>query len=196
MKVLNSDIDGVMCKGDVPIAGAAEALAKYRAAERFPYRQFNEDRARICGKTRGFGIPVSGNQVVSTAEATARFSAEAAHRRRILAVGERSLRESVRSAGMALRAEAPAVAVVELDREFTYAKFRMASRTVGSGAELIGAHPDLMLLAATDAGPGRRKRDAIIGKPEPFLNELAPERQKAPRQQKRLSRATLRPPAF
>ena len=200
IKGIISDIDGVVCRGNVPVAGAAEAFRNWREAK-IPYVFFTNNSTKtareFAEKLRGFGISVSADQVVSTAEATATFL-----RRKwplgtgMLVVGARSLRESVKSAGMKLDAENPAAVVVGLDREINYAKLRAASRAVLSGAKLIGTNPDLMLpasdgfdpgagsiLAAIDAASGRKGPAAVIGKPEPFLVELALERLKTPRQQ-------------
>ena len=195
-----SDIDGVVCRGEVPIPKAVEAVKEWRRIG-LPYifatNNSTKTAREFADKLRGFGISASADHVVSTAEATAEYvKRNWQPGTGVLVVGARALRAAVRSAGMTLRAKRPEAVVVGLDKELTYAKLRDASRAVLSGAELIGTNPDLMfpssdgfdpgagsILAAIDAASGRKKRPTIIGKPEPFLIELALERLKTPKQQ-------------
>jgi HAD superfamily hydrolase (TIGR01450 family) len=106
--------------------------------------------------------------------------------RRVYVVGEEGLVEELKLAGLELAGpEEAECVVVGLDRGLTYSKLEGALRCLSRGALLVATNGDPTLpterglapgagaiLAALEAAAGRRA-DAVVGKPNAFMYELA-----------------------
>lgn len=185
------DLDGVVYLGDTLIPGAREFFATL--CERgMPYllvtNNSSRTRAQFAGKLSRLGIPVSEEQVLTSAEVTAEYlSRRARAGAGVFIVGEEGLAEAVGRYGFRTDVEPVEYVLVGLDRAFDYRKLALAIRYVRAGAALVGANPDRTLpveggvlpgagslLAAVEAGAGVRAE--VVGKPEPVIFELGARR--------------------
>ena len=189
------DLDGVVYRGDSPIAGAAEAVAEVVRRGlllRYVTNNATLHRAAVAAKLRSMGLPAAPDQVLTSGAATAawlgdRLPAGAP----VLVVGEEGLLAELREAGFQpVHAEgpgegshgaAPAAVVVALDRRFTYGGMARAQGALLAGALFAATNPDTTfptergllpgagaLVEAVAAAAGRRP-DVVIGKPSPEL---------------------------
>lgn len=136
------DLDGVVWLADTPIAGAAEAVARLRAAgERVLFATNNSfpPRAETEAKLARFGIPAEGD-VVSSPMAAARLVEPG---ERVLVAGGPGIVEAVRERGaVPVRDGDAEVVAVGFHRDFDYERLRIAARAVDRGARLVATNDD------------------------------------------------------
>lgn len=190
------DLDGVVYRGREPVPGAAGSLRRLREAGlRIAFLTNNSSRTpeAIAQHLTSLGIPGSADEIVTSAEATARLLA---HRGTASAfvVGEEGLRAAIAGAGVRLVDDGAAddgavdAVVVGLDRHASYERLRDAAILVDRGARLVATNPDgsyptaegtrwpgagallAVVVATTGADP------EIVGKPHAALFEAALER--------------------
>jgi HAD superfamily hydrolase (TIGR01450 family) len=140
------DLDGVVYLGGEPIPGAGAAL---QAVERRGYRilfvtnNSTTHRVAVAGRISELsGYPARAAQVLTSGMVAA--SMLAGRVRRVLAVGEPGLADTLVESGYAVTGdwrEAQAV-VVGLDRSFDYQKLLDAVRAVRAGARLVATNLD------------------------------------------------------
>ena len=148
------DLDGVVWLSADPIPGAAEAVARLRAAgERvlfctnFSGRLLADQEAQL----EDHGIPAHGD-VLTSAMAAARLVEPG---ERVLICGGPGVAEAMPARGaIPVRAgDADAVAV-GFHREFDYERLRIAARAVDRGARLIATNDDATLPTPDGPIPG------------------------------------------
>ena len=141
------DLDGVLFRGDVAIARAAETMAGLRAVRsRIVFFTNNSSRSpdEVAAKLRDLGIAADPDEVVTSALATAELLARRGGGTAYV-IGGRGLREALTGAGLKLLDGEPEAAehvVVGVDLEVTYAKLRRAGLLVQRGARLVATNPD------------------------------------------------------
>jgi HAD superfamily hydrolase (TIGR01450 family) len=110
------DLDGVLWRGDEPIPGSAEAVARLRSAGLRVGFLTNNASGRVAdnlAKLRRFGIDAEPNDVVSSAQAAAALlQSELTAGARVLVCGGPGVIEAVEAAGFAAVDDEPADAVV------------------------------------------------------------------------------------
>jgi 4-nitrophenyl phosphatase len=192
------DLDGVMFRGDQPVAGAGEAVEGLREAGRaVVFLTNNSARTpdQVAEKLRGMGVEASAEEVVTSAQATARVVAtmaqEDSRAPSAYVIGERGVREALAEAGIDVLDGEPEEAgfvVVGWDRAMDYQRLRTATVLVRSGARLIATNADASypapdgqqwpgagaLLAAVETASGARA--TVVGKPHRPLFDAAVER--------------------
>lgn len=182
-------MDGVLYRGEEPLPGAVEAVEFSRVRG---YRAFfltNNStctRAQYAQRLKKMGITCEEEEVITSGYATAEYlKSVAPDGARILVIGEEGLKVELRLAGFTLSQEGPVdFVVVGMDRDFNYGKLRRAQQAILEGAEFVATNPDATfpteegllpgagsIVAAVERASGRRPR--LIGKPEPFMLELA-----------------------
>ncbi|GAB3491718.1 HAD-IIA family hydrolase [Nocardiopsis coralliicola] len=189
------DLDGTVYRGDQPLAGAADALRRLRAAGHRAVFATNKSIARRADYVRrlaAMGIPadpadlVVANDVLA-AHLAARFPAGT----RVLAVGEEPLAEALAAAGLAPAdasdgsAPPPEAVALGWDRGLTYAKLAAAHRAARAGAYIAATNPDATcpvdggdvpdcgaVIAAVETA-ARRSIDAVTGKPSAEMARAA-----------------------
>lgn len=143
-------------------------------------------------KLHRFGVDLAPDQIITSAEATARYL----HKRHpeggnVYIVGESGLVNALAEKGFT-KSEKDVVAVVaSFDRQFNYDKLRQAALLIRAGAPLIATNADLTfpmpeglipgagaILASIVAGA--QTQPTIIGKPETEMYYLAIERMQVP----------------
>jgi glycerol-1-phosphatase len=187
------DLDGVVWLGGRPIDGAVEAIAALRARGMrllFMTNDPSRSRAEDAALLTAMGIPASGDDVMTSAAAMARFLAgrEDVRGCRVFVVGSAAFRQEVAEAGFELVPEAEAgraeLVVVGGHTGFNFAELRAATRAVAAGAQLFAAGRDRFvptddgpepatgaILAAIETATGATA--AVVGKPEPYIFQIA-----------------------
>jgi len=148
------DLDGVVWRGDQPIAGSAEAIARLRASgedvgfvTNFSYSPVETVEAKLAG----FGIEARG--AVSTSAQAAAGLLEPGER--ALLVAGPGVRQALEQRGVEVVADGDADAVVVgWHPEFTYDRMAAAMRAVGHGARLVATNDDATLPTPDGALPG------------------------------------------
>ena len=196
------DLDGVVYRGDRPVAGAAELIRRLHDAGtlvRYATNNSTVTRRDYVARLERMGIRAAADEVATSSWATVEhLRAHEPGVRRVLAVGERGLVEEFRAAGYEVVAAADAVGdgisgaplaatydacVVGLDREFDYRRLTAAVTAVRAGAALVATNADTVYPTADGSLPGAGAmvaaiaaatgaRPLVIGKPEPALFQL------------------------
>ena len=145
------DLDGVVWLADEPLPGAADAVARLRAAGERVLFVTNNSAFRLGdqeAKLAGVGIPAEGD-VLSSAAAAASLLAPGS---RALVLGGAGIVEALGARGVEAVAGPPADAVVVgFTRAFDYEALRLAADVARAGARLIGTNDDPTY--PTPAGP-------------------------------------------
>jgi HAD superfamily hydrolase (TIGR01450 family) len=190
--VVACDLDGVIWRGDDPIAPAADGIAQLRAAGlrvAFVSNNSNSPVGDVVAKLERMGVPAAPADVVTSAIAAAWLLAQTlAPGARVLACAGPGVREALAAEGLTAVADGPAEAVVVgFHREFDYAALDRASRVVREGARFVATNLDatypvpgglipgagaLVAAVATAAG----SRPEVAGKPEQPTVDLIRER--------------------
>jgi phosphoglycolate/pyridoxal phosphate phosphatase family enzyme len=188
------DLDGVVYRGEVPIEGAADAIAALRlAGVRIVFCTNNSTAtvAAYCSKLADMGVPAEPEDIVTSAVVTGEvLAARGLRGQRALVIGEEGLRGAVAAAGLIVadgpEATRAAVVAIGLDLAFDYSTLRRAAAAVRSGAMLVAANADATLplsngqewpgagsiLAAVEVATGRKAE--IMGKPHaPMMDVVA-----------------------
>ncbi len=188
LEALIVDMDGVLYRGDTPIAGAQAFLAwldERGIAFLLVTNNSTLDAEAYEAKLARMGILVPAQRILTSALATGDYLARKyPPETRVFMIGERGLERSLLARGFALTDQAPQVVVVGMDREVTYAKLCTAVLAIRAGAEFIATNPDRTLPTEAGLVPGAGaivaavatasdRAPTIIGKPEPPLMELA-----------------------
>ncbi len=136
------DLDGVVWLGDQPLAGAAEAVSRLRAAGEPVLFVTNNSYARVAdveAKLARHGIAAVGDVLTSALAAGALLQPE----ERVLVVGGPGVVESVERRGCRIVESGPAdVVVVGYNPAFDYALMTAASTAVRDGARLVATNDD------------------------------------------------------
>jgi HAD superfamily hydrolase (TIGR01450 family) len=177
------DLDGVVWRGDVPIAGASSAVATLRAAGHPVWCCTNNSAATVAdyeSKLAAHGIVHDGLITSAMAMATLVDRGE-----RILACAEAGARQAIEEAGAVIVSDATSVdaVVVGFHRDFDYAEMQRATRAVLGGARLIATNDDPIypdhdgpspgcgaILASIERATGVRA--TVAGKPNRPMAEL------------------------
>lgn len=187
------DVDGVLYRGNEVIPGAREFLA-FLDQHHIPYVYVTNNSTlspeQYAARLRQKGFPARAEQVVGSAEATARLLVqEHSARPTVLVIGEQGLKEVLSRAGFPLtdNGDEAQVVVVGLDRYLTYDKLAEATYAIRRGATFYGTNPDRTFPTERGLAPGggailvaleaATDRTAImVGKPEPPIFRLGLER--------------------
>ncbi|MEO3946925.1 TIGR01457 family HAD-type hydrolase [Gorillibacterium sp. CAU 1737] len=188
------DLDGTLYAGTNPIPEAAAFLNHLReqgAPRLFVTNNSSRTPEAVARHLREIlGIPAEAEEVLTSAQAAARYQAEAAPGSRVYAIGEEGLRQALVDAGLVLCDDAdekPDAVVQGIDRSFTYEKLFAASRAIRAGAAFIATNPDLQLPTERGLTPGSGSLTAAIraasgqepvwiGKPSPIIMTYAVEK--------------------
>jgi HAD superfamily hydrolase (TIGR01450 family) len=154
------DLDGVVWLAHRPIPGAAEAIARLRAAGAtvlFVTNNSGDTIARQEAALDGVGVPATG-AVLTSAMAAAHLVQPG---ERVLVVGGPGIFEALVARGVvavdAHEHDDPSgfdAVVAGIDRRFTYDVLRVASSAVRAGARLVGTNDDATFPTATGLIPG------------------------------------------
>lgn len=156
------DLDGVVWLGRQPVAGAADAVARLRAAGESPVFVTNNASARVVdqeAKLAAMGIPAEG-AVVTAAVAGAQLLDPD---ERVFVIGGPGLQEEVRRRGCETVADADCDVVISgLDRDLTYEALRIAATAIHRGARWVLTNPDTTFPTPDGLEPGAGSIAAAI----------------------------------
>ncbi|WP_298209577.1 HAD-IIA family hydrolase [Ferrimicrobium sp.] len=143
------DLDGVVWTLDTPIEGSVEAIARLLDlghSVRFVTNNSSLSRIQYVDKLTRFGVPVTRDQILTSAMAAATLVKA---RERVLAIGERGLVEELVAAGVDLvlptrleDAEDVDAVVLGWYRQFSYSDMSNACVAIRSGARFIATNAD------------------------------------------------------
>lgn len=189
------DMDGTFYLGDTLLPGALEFLARCReSGRRFAFLTNNSSRGKAdyVARLRGFGAPVTEDDIFTSADATLLYLAENHFSRELLLIGTPSLERQFAAAGYTVRAAAPKAVVLGFDTTLTYEKLTALCNAVRAGLPYIATHPDLncpvadgfipdigAVIAFVQAATGRVP-DAVIGKPNGYIARAAAQKYGVP----------------
>jgi 4-nitrophenyl phosphatase len=182
------DMDGVLWRGDHPMAGLQDFFATLRKRGiRFVLATNNNTRkpAGFVEKLAQFGVGISENEVITASVVTVEYlKGKYPPGTPIHLLAEQPFKDLVSEEGYPLVDSNPAAVVVSMDRQLTYEKLRVASLLIRQGAEFIGANPDVAYPTPQGLAPGSgtliaavaacsEQEPVIMGKPEPWIFRIA-----------------------
>jgi 4-nitrophenyl phosphatase len=183
------DLDGVVWRGDAPVAGARESIAKLQdAGLHCLYATNNSSRAPdfYVQKLAAMGILAAPDDIVTSASATALYLSRHLPRGfSTYVVGEDGINSALANIGARVVGEEEVVTsvdcvVVGIDRTFSYAKLLRAQQFLLGGALFIATNRDSTFPTENGVVPGAGSIVASIataagreplsmGKPEPGM---------------------------
>jgi HAD superfamily hydrolase (TIGR01450 family) len=143
------DLDGVVYIGHDPVPGAADALAKARAAGmRIAFATNNASRTpgATAALLTSLGVPAAAEDIVTSAQAAARLLAERLPAgSKVLVVGAMGLRQALREAGLrpvSTAADSPAAVVQGHSPGTGYDLIAEGAQAVARGALFVASNAD------------------------------------------------------
>jgi NagD protein len=172
------------------LADAGEAIRLLRSrGGRVAFMTNNADGTResFAQELSDLGIPCTPDAVICTAFVMARYLSSQLPGSRCYVIGTDPLREELCRAGLTLRDRPGDIdfVVVGIDRDFTYHKLQTAFEAIRAGARFVATNPDPWVPAAhgdlADIGAliaaievaSDHKLDKLVGKPDPFIVQIA-----------------------
>ena len=180
------DLDGTLFRGEEPIPGAVEAVARCRASgTRVRYLTNNSSQTRdtFTAKLRRLGFEAHDEEVYSSAIGTAAFLRDSGLKTAFV-VGERGLSETLNSAGIATESSAYESVVAGICKTFSYDLLNSSMQHIRSGAKFVATNTDptypmeegkfipgagsivAAIQTCAEAAP------FVVGKPNPYLINL------------------------
>lgn len=195
------DVDGVLCRGEDPIPGAAEAIERLRRGGKrviFISNNSTKSRAEYIAKFLRLGIPVKADDLVLSTYATAQYVASERPGAKVYMVGAPGLRKELDLSGLNLVEDPLQAEYVVVGSAFDgTGRIREdnADRITGAlralyhaEAKFVATNPDRIFPAQDGVIPGTgavigalsymldREPDAVIGKPSPYIVKIALDR--------------------
>ncbi|RJL20703.1 HAD-IIA family hydrolase [Bailinhaonella thermotolerans] len=163
------DLDGVVYLGRAAVPGAADSLGKAREhGVRLAYVTNNASRTpgAIAEHLTSLGIPATGDDVVTSAQAAARLIAERVPAGSpVLVVGGTGLRWALRAHGLrpvSAAAERPAAVVQGIAPDLSYALMSEGAIAVREGALFVAANADSTMPTGRGEVPGNGAMIQVI----------------------------------
>ena len=186
VEALLLDLSGVIYVQDEAVPGAAEALAKLRAAQvplRLVTNTTMRPRRAIIERLERLGIEADPSELLTPATLAKRRCEEAGHRSVALVVLE-ELREDLEGLTETVGDPPDAVVIGDLGERWDYPTLNRVFRMVSAGAEPIALQKNRFWETAEglslDAGPfvaaieyATGREAVVVGKPAPAFFELA-----------------------
>jgi 4-nitrophenyl phosphatase len=191
------DMDGVLWRDRTPIGNLSAIFTEIKRRKLKVVLATNNATLRAeqyVQKLAGFGVQVSQEQIVNSAQAVANYLLERHPRGGpVYVVGEQGVVEELAAHGFHQSEEQPVAVVVGLDRKITYEKLLKACLLIRAGTPFIGTNPDKTLPVPAGLAPGAGafvaavqaatdQTPVMIGKPGPELYLQALKRMGLPAQ--------------
>jgi HAD superfamily hydrolase (TIGR01450 family) len=153
------DLDGVLWRGDVPIAGAADAVGALRAAGTpiaFLTNNSSAPVAAVVDKLERAGVAADEREVLTSAQVAAEVLSQSVPAGgRVLPCAGPGVVEAVTAAGFTVVDRAPADAVVVgFHRDFDFDGLDRASAAIRAGARFVATNLDPTFPAPDGVVPG------------------------------------------
>jgi HAD superfamily hydrolase (TIGR01450 family) len=186
------DLDGVVYRGPVPVVGVPALLSRRAAAGDqvvFVTNNSRWHRSEYHARLKSMGAPVTTDNVVTAARATALALAESPTPPRLtMVLGGPGLGRELRDVGLAVvgvtergLSRRPDALVVGVDFSLSHRRLSLAADAVRAGARFVATNRDPVyptpeglvagagsMVAAVAVAAGHEP-DLVIGKPEPGL---------------------------
>lgn len=185
------DMDGTIYLGEQWIEGALDFLCEVeRVGKTYYFLTNNSSKSPkiYVEKLKQMGLAVSGNQIVTSGQATIHYVKKHYAGKRVFLLGNEMLTEEFMEEGIHLDDKDPEVVVVGFDTSLTYDKMCMVCDHIRAGLPYLSTHPDLncptehgfipdagAIHAFIHASTGRWP-DRIIGKPNGEIMSYLTER--------------------
>jgi 4-nitrophenyl phosphatase len=180
------DLDGTIYRGSQAVPGAAEfvgQLAAHGIKVLFVTNRSNRTPESVCTQLRSYGIACTAENILTSAQATARHLRSGS----VFFIGEEGLERALLQAGLTMDPQSPDYVVVGFDRAIDYTKLEKATRLIRAGARFIATNPDKAVNADGGISPGNGAIVAaiatasgvspvVVGKPERAIIDIALER--------------------
>lgn len=191
IKCLIIDMDGVLWRDTQPI-GDLEAI--FNRIRELGYKSIlatnNSTRTldEYQKKLSKFGVPLEDWQIITTGQAVGIYLRDKyPSGTKVFVIGQPSLKRTLETYDLSIvdgKDTDVQCVVASMDYGLTYDKLKIGSLLIQSGAEFIGTNPDVTLPTPEGFIPGSGtvigaleiasgKKPIIIGKPEPFLYQMA-----------------------
>jgi 4-nitrophenyl phosphatase len=198
IKGLILDLDGVLWKDNSSIGDLPSIFDKIRVQGLKVVCATNNATSTVAEYTKKFntfGVKIEPWQIVTSAMASAHAFIKAFPKKgAVYIVGENGLISELRKNGFTTITEpsddSPVVAVIAgMDRSLSYQKLQRATMHIRAGTPFFGTNPDATFPTPLGLVPGAGSiiaaieiasgvKPIIIGKPSPFMFELASEQMK------------------
>jgi NagD protein len=181
------DMDGVLVRGQAPIAGAAEFIARLRdGGHKFMVLTNNPlyTTRDLSYRLRVTGLEIEPERIYTSAMATAQFIQNQKPDGTAYVVGESGLTHAIYETGYVITDRNPDYVVLGETHAYSIDQITMAIRLVAAGAHFIATNPDKSgpsehgivpacgaMAALVEQASGRRP--LFIGKPNPLMMRLA-----------------------
>ncbi len=177
------DLDGTVYYGKDEVPGACDFIKTcQKKGIRILYvtNRANRPPEEIRDQLRSFKIPCETDDVLTAAQATARYLKKGS----AYYIGEEGMRLALEEEGITLNDVNPDYVIVSFDREFNYAKLKKACSLIFKGAKFVASNPDRGLKMEDGISPGTGAiiaavetgsavKPLMIGKPEGIIFEMA-----------------------
>jgi NagD protein len=181
------DMDGVIVHEDQMVPGADRFIARLKDAG-VPFLILTNNSMYttrdLAARLTHIGLPVTADDIWTSALATARFLADQRPRGSAYVIGEAGLTTALYEAGYTQSDRAPDYVVVGETRAYSFERITHAIRLIGRGARFIATNPDptgpsldgpipatgavaAMITRATGVSP------YFVGKPNPLMMRSA-----------------------
>ena len=185
------DMDGTFYLGEQLLEGASkfiDILQRQGCDYLFLTNNSSRDSRQYAEKFERLGLPISGDKIMTSGEATAMHLQHQSPGARVYVVGTEALENEFHERGFVLTDETPDFVILGFDTTLTYAKMWKLCDLVRAGVRYIATHPDYncptetgfmpdigAMIAFVKASTGREP-DLIVGKPNALFVEQAAER--------------------
>jgi 4-nitrophenyl phosphatase len=180
------DLDGTIYRGSQAVPGAAEfvrRVAEHGIKVLFVTNRSNRTPESVCTQLRSYGISCTNENILTSAQATARHLRGGS----VFFIGEEGLEQALLEAGLTMDPQSPDYVVVGFDRAIDYSKIEKATRLIRAGARFIATNPDKAVNADGGLSPGNGaivaaiaaatgQTPVVVGKPERAIIDIALER--------------------
>ena len=184
------DLDGVFWRGDQPVPGAADSVARLKEAGfpvRFVSNNSSFDREGVLNQLRRFGVDAELEEVFVVSHVLAKEIARRENRATVYLIGADGMRKELENHGLRVIDEPEEIdyltdfVVAGNDPELSMAKLTRALRCLEKGARYAvpnlditypvedGLMPGSGVVAAAVQAMAGREPDIMIAKPKPDL---------------------------
>lgn len=191
IKALIFDMDGTLLRGVEPLPGL-QNLFTFLQPRQLPFiiatNNATTSPSDYQQKLMKYGIAISTAQILTVAEVTAQYlQQELEPGAKLYIIGQPALQTALQEVGFKITLNATkdtTAVVVGGDPNLTYEKLKTATLLIQRGARFFGTNPDVVYpteegfipetgatLAALRAATG--VKPTVIGKPEPYLFDMA-----------------------
>jgi len=180
------DLDGTVYLGGHEIPGAGDfvrACHNHGIRCLFVTNRSNRTPVVVAEQLQGYGIECTEEDIWTSSQATAHYL----HKSSAYTIGESALDEALLAEGFTITDKSPEYVIVGFDREFTYAKLKLACNLIHKGARFIATNPDHGLPLHDRVAPGTgaivaavatgsKTEPLFIGKPERRIMDMGADR--------------------